>query len=154
MIEGENKSKIKKIIQMEYYNLTQSTGQRTCYFRSTDIEQKNWKRLLWSFPDEMLYLMAEGEKIEIIDKSTKKRNKIERIFIPVMDDLLNWLYYNRSPKNKLLINHFKIAMGTIARDNKLKTKFMFWKKHIKKVNLEGRTIQVEREPGYLPRLFQ
>lgn len=131
---------------MEYHNLTQSTGTRMCYFRSTDLEQKNWKRLLWSFPDEMLYLMAKGEEIVIIDKSTKPKNKIERIFVPVMNDLLNLLYFNLKPKNKQLSNHFIIAKQELNEVHLL-TKFMYWKKFIKKVSLTARTIQVEKEEG-------
>lgn len=118
-----------------------------CYFRSTDIEQKNWKRLLWSFPDEMLYFMSLGKKIQIVDKSTKERNKIERIFVPVMQDLLNWLYFGNPPQNKHLNPHFAIAKCFLQEDNLLMTKFMFWKKRIKNVKIVAKTIRVTKERG-------
>lgn len=45
-----------------YSNLTQNiSGNRFVYLRSTDVEQMNWERLLWSVPDEMLYFMSLGE---------------------------------------------------------------------------------------------
>ena len=132
--------------KMKYHNLTQATGDRVCYFRSTDLEQKNWKRLLWSFPDEMLYMLAKGEDIVIVDKSIKPRNKIERIFAPVMNDLLNWMYFQEGPKNKNLSNHYALAKQELE-DPALRTKFMYWKKYIRRVSIKGETIRVPREEG-------
>jgi len=130
---------------MKYCNLTQNQGSRNCYFRSTDIEQKNWKRLLWSVPDEMLYFMSLGKRIDIVDKATKDRNKVERIFVPVLNDLLNWLYFKREPKNRQLIAHFSLAYDEMMWDKMLYTKFKFWKKHIKKVDIRAKTIRVKKE---------
>lgn len=136
---------------MEYRNLTQCFGERMCYFRSTDIEQKNWKRLLWTFPDEMLYFMSQGEEIIITDKSKKKHNKIERIFCPVMNDLLNYLYFDTPPEYKILKSHLEKAIDELE-DNQLRKRFIFWKKYIKRVKISGRTIQVEKESNGFPNL--
>lgn len=138
---------------MKYYNLTQTTGKRVCYFRSTDLEQKNWKRLLWSFPDEMLYFMARGEEIIIIDKSIRLKNKVEKIFVPVMNDLLNWLYFKAEPKNKNLIYHFNLAKQEL-KDTSLLTKYMYWKKYISKVYIKAKTIKVLKEKNELEELIE
>jgi len=133
-----------------YHNLTQSRGHRNCHFRSTDIEQKNWKRLLWSVPDEMLYFLSQGKEICIIDKSVKQRNKIERIFVPVLNDILNWLYFKKEPEHKALKHHFARAKICLMADVSLMTKFRFWKKFIKDhVEIKARTVKVERELNIL-----
>lgn len=123
-----------------------------CYLRSTDVEQKNWKRLLWSFPDEMLYFLSQDEDIVIIDKSKHKHGKIEEIFCPVMDDFLNMLYFFTSPKNNHLKPHLEIAFEQLS-DKFLKTKFTFWRKYMSRVHIIGRTIQVEKEPNGYPNLY-
>jgi hypothetical protein len=123
-----------------------------CYFRSTDIEQKNWKRLLWTFPDEMLYFMSQGEEITIIDKSNSRHGKIERIFCPVMDDFLNILYFDRNPINNHLKSHLEIALLELD-DSSLERRFMFWKKYISFAKIRGETIQVEKEPNGNPNLI-
>lgn len=130
---------------IKYYNLTQTTGRRMCYFRSTDIEQKNWQRLLWSVPDEMMYYLSRNKKIQIIDKSTKDKGKIEKIFVPVLNDLLNYIYFNQMPKNKWLKHHFNIAELLLKKDGRLLTKFLFWKRYVKKIDIEGKTIKVRKE---------
>lgn len=117
-----------------------------CYFRSTDIEQKNYKRLLWSVPDEMLYFLAKGKKIIVIDKSLKPKGKVEKIFIPVLNDLLNYLYFKEKPTNPYLQNHWWRAWAEIKRDTQLRRKFYFWKKYISSpVNIQPKTIKVNRE---------
>ena len=69
-----------------YHNMTQAFGPRLCYFRSTDVEQKNYHRLLWSVTDEMLYLsLVKGMKIVVIDRSTKPKNKNHRDFLPYLE---------------------------------------------------------------------
>ncbi len=131
----------------KYNNLSQCKGKLMCYFRSTDVEQKNYERLLWSVPDSMLYHLSQNEMITIIDKSTKPKGKIERIFVPVLNDVLNHLYFKEEPKHPDLKYHFDLALLTIRMSNLLKTKFMFWKQHIKQVKIYGMTIQVEKEWG-------
>jgi len=126
-------------------------GERQIYLRSTDIESSNWVRLLWSFTDEMLYLMSRGEPITIIDKSIKQHGKIERIFIPVMNDLLNLIYFDQEPQNKRVLSSFELAFEALKSDNLLKTKYLYWKGKIKKVELYGITIRVDREPNPLER---
>lgn len=135
---------------MIYYNLTQCAndcnGNRVVYFRSTDIEQANYERLLWSVPDEWLYLLYKKESINVIDKSIHGRGKIERIFIPVLNDLLNWLWFGDEPKNTGLREHFDYARKTINDSNGLNRKFDFWRKKINdRVNISCLTIKVNRE---------
>lgn len=131
---------------MKYYNLTQAEGNRMCYFRSTDIEQKNYKRLLWSVPDEMLYFLAQGKKIIIVDKSLKPKGKVEKIFIPVLNDLLNYLYFKQKPANPHLQHHWWRAWTEIKRDVQLRRKFLFWKKYLRfPVEIRAETVKVERE---------
>jgi len=134
-----------------YHNLSQNTNGRLVYFRSTDIEQMNWHRLLWSIPDEMLYHLSQGKYIRIIDKTTSKRGgKIKRIFIPTINDLLNNLYFDILAKNKNLVNHYLYALETMRKDKSLLTKFLYWREIIfNPVNIIGEDIIVDKEPNPL-----
>lgn len=134
-----------------YYNLSQNTNGRLVYFRSTDVEQKLWKRLLWSVPDEMLYHIANEKQIKIIDKTSNIRGgKIKRIFIPVLNDLLAHLYFSSKITNTHLLNHLSLALDNIMMDKLLETKFMYWKKNIKiLIPIIGEDIIIDKEPNPL-----
>lgn len=58
-------------ITIRYDNLSQSLGGRACYFRSTDVEQMNYERLLWSIPDDWFYQWYKGNIIEFHEVTTK-----------------------------------------------------------------------------------
>ena len=111
---------------IEYYNLTQCIGERMVYFRSTDVEQRNYHRLLWSIPDEWFYYLSKGETIKVTDKSSNGRGKIERIFIPVLNDLLRHYLLGYTPVNLVLIDHYVFAKNAIEDDVSLKRKILFW----------------------------
>ena len=135
--------------EVKYYNLTQALplvkyNARLCYLRSTDVEQQNYERLLWSVPDEMLYFLAKGQSVEIIDASKHKRGKIERIFVPVLSDLLRFVWFNERPKNKRLLNHYARALNTLLTNKLLLTKFSFWKNFCisAKINLKAKTVRI------------
>ena len=130
---------------MTYHNLTQNTEGRLVYFRSTDVENKHYHRLLWSVPDEWLYLLSQGEKITLIDKSSNNTGKIERIFVPVLIDVLRYFLLNLLPKNKNLTYHFCCACQAIREDAMLKKKFTFWRGKIKKIDIAAKTIKIEKE---------
>jgi hypothetical protein len=132
-----------------YHNMTQAFGPRLCYFRSTDVEQKNYHRLLWSVTDEMLYLaLIKGKKIVVIDRSTKRQNKIHRVFLPVLESLLN----DTRPKH--LASSHQQALSALERDRSLKTRFEFWRKRARhKAAFKGRTIRVKREVANDPAPF-
>ena len=127
-----------------YYNLTQASGNRVVYFRSTDIEQHNYSRLLWSIPDEWLYFLSQGEDILVIDRSSN-RGKIEHIFIPVVNDILKSLYLDEFPAHPNLKQHFEMALLALSLDVFLRTKFTFWRGKIKHVNIIAKTIHVKKE---------
>jgi hypothetical protein len=128
-----------------YWNLTQCNGPRTVYFRSTDVEQKNYHRLLWSVPDEWLYLLYKSESIRVVDKSSNK-GKIEHIFIPVLNDLINLMSGDWPPKAKNLKEHLRLAQDAMNRDSLLNKKFAYWCNRITQpVEIRAQTIHVERE---------
>ena len=138
---------------MTYYNLTQAApadyfSARSCYFRSSDVEHKHWSRLLWSVPDEMLFLLAKGVKIRIYDKSTRNKGKIETVFCPVLMELLNYLWLGAA-RGKLLRNfepHFDHALKATNRNALLKDRFLFWKPFAKKkVEVYGFTEKIKKE---------
>jgi hypothetical protein len=124
-----------------YHNMTQCFGPRLCYFRSTDVEQKNYHRLLWSVTDEMLYLsLIKGQKIVVIDRSTKRRNKIHRVFLPVLESFLNATYAQHLSASKRQME------AALLADPSLKTRFDFWRTRARhKAVFRGRTISVRRE---------
>jgi hypothetical protein len=139
-----------------YFNLRQGlraltkfhyTCPRFVYFRSTDIEQKLYDRLLWSVPDEMLFFLARGFEVYVVDCSTKKYGKVERIFIPVLRDLLEFLWFKKEVREKKLKEHFRIALETLERNQLLKTRFLIWRKHLntEEVRLKALTVKVKRE---------
>lgn len=134
------------MITKNYYNLSQCNGDRMVYFRSTDVEQHNYHRLLWSIPDEWFYWLHKGYKIKVIDKSTKTSGKIERIFLPALQDFMSCFYLMkyklRSPQ---LNEHINYMYKELDEDRQLETRFDFWKDKIKKVEISGETIQVEKE---------
>jgi len=135
-------------MRVVYNNLGQITGHRMCYFRSTDIEQHNYHRLLWSVTDEMLYYISKGHGIVIKEKSIKKHGKIERIFIPVLNDLINYLYFDKPPIYKHLKHHFAYAVDAVDKDNALSRRFVFWGNRTKReANIRCKTIKVNKEPN-------
>lgn len=135
-------------INRKYYNLSQVTlNGRKVYFRSTDIEQKNYHRLLWSIPDEWFYELHLGHGITVFDKSIKKQGKVERIFIPVLNDLLGVLLLGEKQKNKALNPCFLLAMKAVKEDSSLRRKIMCWKGKIKSINICAKTIMVSKEPN-------
>lgn len=129
-----------------YYNLTQCSGDRVVYFRSTDVEQKNYHRLLWSVPDEWLYFLYIGVQIKVVDRSSNK-GKIEHIFIPVLNDLLNVLisadYVPQCPNLKA---HLLLAQDALNKDSSLSKKFTGWTGRMKSpIRIDARTIHVDSE---------
>ena len=132
-----------------YNNLSQMTEGRLVYFRSTDVEQHNFHRLLWSVPDEWLYILSQENTIFVKDKSTHKRGKIERIFIPTLTDLLSFIYLDKAPENKNLYPHFNKALKALKEDKNLYRKYAFWKGKIKEVKIKVETIKVDKEPNLL-----
>ncbi len=137
-----------------YYNLTQCTGPRVVYFRSTDVEQKNYHRLLWSVPDEWLYLLWKGDKIKVIDKSSNSRGKIERIFIPVLNDLLNLLSMSDFHGHPSLKHHMAYAISALNVDPALNKKFTFWTDRLNHdVYIEAETVKVDREENPMDKIY-
>ena len=133
-----------------YHNMTQAFGPRLCYFRSTDVEQKNYHRLLWSVTDEMLYLsLVKGMKIVVIDRSTKPKNKIHRVFLPVLESVLNGTGAKHLAASK------EQAARALDSDVSLKTRFEFWRKRARhKAVFQGRTIRVKRELATVPSAYR
>ena len=132
-----------------YYNLSQCSGERTIYLRSTDAEQKNWHRLLWSVPDELLYNLYLGNQIVIIDKS-KNRGKIEHIVVPVINDLLNSLAGIKSHRSNYLKPCFELARTALRNDTSLNRKYVFWTSKFKReICIKAKTIRVHREENPL-----
>lgn len=128
----------------EYGNLTQCPMERNVYFRSTDVEQNNWTRLLWSVPDEWFWLWSQGHEIKLYDKSIKARGKIERIFIPVLKDLLAYFLFDQNyPVRKNLLCSWARAIQ--ETDSNIQRKILFWRGKIKEIKLTCNTIQVPRE---------
>jgi len=139
---------------IEYNNLGQIIKGRLVYFRSTDIEQKNYHRLLWSVPDEWFYLLAKGHRIIVNDISSNKKGKVERIFIPILCDLLNYILLDKEPINKQLLAHFNIAMNEIDIDSSLRKRITFWRGKINKnIEIIGRT-KIAKEPNPLMKLIK
>ena len=133
--------------QIVYYNLGQCTGDRICYLRSTDVERNNWHRLLWSVSDEMLYFLSIGKRICIMDASTHTKGKIERIAIPVIKALMEYLYLGKEMENKYLLPSLKLAYKALREDNSLYKKYKFWKNRIKNIDFTVITNMVEKEPN-------
>ncbi|HII94373.1 MAG TPA: hypothetical protein HA367_01320 [Candidatus Methanofastidiosum sp.] len=130
---------------MIYGNLTQCPMERNVYLRSTDVEQCNWTRLLWSVPDEWFWLWNRGEEVKLFDCSIKPHGKIERIFIPVLIDVLNYLWFGIPPVNKKLKSSYQQAIDVLENNAILYTKYLFWMGKVKEVKLSCETIQVKRE---------
>jgi len=135
-----------------YYNLTQMLAlpniiNRWVYFRSTWVEQKEYVGLLNSVPDEMLFFMAGGKGVCVIDASKHRKGKIERIFIPTLKTLLEKLWLNKD--SKIFCNeHVEIAWEALKQNNSLKSKYKFWKRlaiQTNNINLTGKTIKIEKE---------
>lgn len=130
----------------EYGNLTQCPMERNVYFRSTDVEQNNWTRLLWSVPDEWFWLWSQGHEIKLYDKSIKARGKIERIFVPVLKEILKYILLDIDEIERKDLSHsIKMAVLALADESSLATKFNFWRGKIKEIKLTCNTIQVPRE---------
>lgn len=133
-----------------YCNLGQMTGRRMCYIRSTDVEAGNWHKLLWSVPDEMLYFLSRGDAILILDKSTHTVGKIERIFLPVFEDVLRLILFGQKMQNKQYQHHFFKAMEALKEDKALNRKYSFWKgKIVTPPRIDVLTQHVVKEPNIL-----
>lgn len=129
-----------------YNNLGASIGERMVYIRSTDIESKNWKSLLMSFPDEALYYMTIGYTIIIVDNSSNKKGKIERIFCPAFSDFLKFLK-KEAPESKIVKAHTEYAIKAYKKDKDIKRKYDFFRKKIKTTSVKGKTFFCEKEPS-------
>ncbi len=140
---------------MEYNNLSQNIIGRLVYIRSTDIEQGNWHRLLWSVPDEWLYLMSKGEPIFLTDKTSNSNGgKVKKIFCPVLIDVLNFLFLGIQPVSNCFKWHYQKAMSALNEDKSLKRRFLFWKKKIiSPVSVIGKSVIVAKEPNPLESKF-
>ena len=139
---------------IKYNNLGQMINGRLVYLRSTDIEQKNYHRLLWSVPDEWFYLLAKGRKIIVNDISSNKKGKVERIFLPVLCDVLNYILLDKEPESKRLLAHFNIAVNEIDIDSSLRKRITFWRGKInKKIDIIGKT-KIAKEPNPLNDLIR
>jgi hypothetical protein len=114
-------------MEIEYNNLGQMLEGRLVYFRSTDIEQMNYERLLYSVPDEWFVHFINGNKIVVNDISIKARGKVERIFLPVLQDVINYLLFDTPPQFLGFRHHFYHAIQIIDNNSLLKTKFKFWR---------------------------
>jgi len=112
--------------EIVYNNLGAASGERNMYIRSTDIEQKNWESLLMSFPDEALYFMSLGKGITIIDKSSNKMGKVEKIFCPVFQDFLRKIRREKSINNHLK-SHLENAMKAYRSSKAIHRKYEFFK---------------------------
>jgi len=137
-----------------YFNLTQTAfsrfrkNYRWIYIRSSWIEQRHYRGLLWSVPDEMLLHLATGRLVKIVDVSTHRRGKVERIFVPTLRALLEYIWLNQ--KRRLYCQaHLDSALAALKEDNSLKARYIFWKDLakdlIREVNIEGLTYKVDRE---------
>ena len=148
---------LKKEEPVTYSNLTQNLeGSRFTYLRSTDVEQMNWKRLLWSVSDELLYFLSERRTIIITDLSSNGKGKIERIFCPVFNDLINLIYFEDVPKHLFYKAHLDRAAREMMGDKGLMSKYNFWKKRFVQNYIDGfrpificNTLHVEKEPNPL-----
>jgi hypothetical protein len=130
-----------------YNNLTQYTKGRLVYFRSTDVEQCNYIRLLWSVPDEWLYLLSKGKKIVVKDKSSNYKGKIERIFIPALNKFLNYLYLGKDGIENDY--HATEMLNAYYLTSSLRTKYKFWGGLITKpINIKAKTVYVKKEKQF------
>ena len=129
-----------------YNNLGARSGNRMIYIRSTDIECKNWKFLLMSFPDEALYFMTLGYDIEIHDNSSNASGKIERIFCPAFSDFLRVL--RQEPcENKNVKAHTEYAYEAYKKNKDIKRKYDFFKNKLKSTTVRGVTHVFTKEPS-------
>jgi hypothetical protein len=104
------------------------------YLRSTDVEQGNWHRLLWSVPDEWFWRWANGHSVALMDETTHPRGgKIERIFRPVFLDLMRVevLRLEPEPQERQLMDHYRRAVAALRGDVSLGTRYRFWRGKIK-----------------------
>lgn len=136
--------------EMIYHNLGQSVGDRVVYLRSTDIEQMNWRRLLWSVPDEWFYLWSLGKTI-VVKEITSNTNggKIKRIFAPVFKDVIDNILFDEYPLNKNLHEHYKKAIEEIKSDPLLLRRMKFWKRKILTTDFRVEVTIVKREPNLI-----
>jgi hypothetical protein len=133
---------------MKYENLGQCVGERVVYIRSTDIEQMNWHRLLWSIPVEWYYLWSIGESVELHDITSNSRGgKVKRIFAPVLIDALSLVLLDQFCREKTLRAHVDAAMAAITEDKSLKTHIMFWRGRINKIRLVVNSEYRLKEPN-------
>lgn len=133
---------------MYWYNLTQCAGfdGRKLYLRSTDVEQMNWHRLLWSVPDELLFELASGTEVTIRDRSSNRTGKIERIFLPVFQDVLRWMWFDLPPSSLNFYAHYEAAVEVLKLDSALHAKYRYWKRLSPVfINLNVETLHVDKE---------
>jgi len=136
-----------------YFNLMQGIGgslrlwmpDRYVYIRSSWIESMNWKGLLWSVPDEMLMYLAMGGMVYILDSSTHRKGKLERIFCPTLKAMLKMVWLEKESKG-VMIEHLLKAYDALK--GSLDRKYKVWKplaKDLDDIRLYGSTFQISRE---------
>ena len=137
---------------IEYHNLSQFADEklRLVYLRSTDIEQMNWHRLLWSVPDEWLFYLFGGHDIILYDKSSNSMGKIEKIFCPVFNHVLSQILFGGSAIKHQMIEHIRAAEAALEADKSLRTKYKFWTRgRSNRGVVYVKTVRVDREENPL-----
>lgn len=141
-------------MRVVYENLGQCVGDRVVYIRSTDIEQMNWHRLLWSIPDEWFYRWSIGDEIVVHDvTSNSSGGKVKRIFVPVVSVVMGILLRSQYPtKRHKMQEHIEAALQAQRDDKALGQRIRFWADKIVDTPLTAEVDIVQKEPNTIYRL--
>jgi len=133
---------------MNYINLSAGLLQSKyvglyCHIQSSHIESKQWDRLLYTLPDDMLYRLAVGEEINIIDCSSNSKGKVIKS-IPIIVHFLKRYWDNRLDFIGLDRKYIQRLYKSLSKQTRRKLKY--YRKYYKgKINLKGINIRVDKE---------
>ena len=137
-----------------YINLTagllQNEYQGTLIrIQSSHIESKSYDRLFYGLSDDLLYNLAIGNDCVIVDCTSNKSGKIERVAIPVITYFLNYFWFDVRKHLKVGSNRYLNLTNVVYKmfTPQTKAKLRYFKKFLAttEVKLSGITIKVEKE---------
>jgi len=123
---------------------------RYCYIRSTDIEQHNYKKVLVSVPDDMLFNLSQGNQVLIIDASGNN-SKVINTFIPAFRNFLDKIWgLNVLEENGRVRFHIEQMFSTYYKDKDVQRKYDIFKKFLlaRTIKLYGYVYKIKRERTY------
>ena len=131
-----------------YYSSIDFENMNVVHLQSSLIESKNFNRFVYSVPDDILFNLAIGNKVTIIDCSSNPvGSKVIRIGIPILKFILNRRWFNRLENGNNRLDKRWVFRISNSMKKYVKNKIDYYKDFLltDTINLEGINYYIEKE---------